>query len=135
MSLNPLKLIENLINEHGSSSILKERLRLLKEQLSDLIKERADLQTKLSKCMEEMAQMAKKIEQKSVPPEFTEYLGALFKRDSSNRYTPVVYCPECKIPLWNNEPAYFPYECSKCGFKIDIHESLTSIAEKLNKQI
>jgi hypothetical protein len=29
MDLNPLNLIEKLINEHGSSAILKERLELI----------------------------------------------------------------------------------------------------------
>jgi hypothetical protein len=37
--MNPITLIEKLINEHGSSTILKERLELLKDQMSALEKE------------------------------------------------------------------------------------------------
>ena len=45
MTINPLALIEKIINEHGSSAILKERLELLKDELSDLQKENGLLKT------------------------------------------------------------------------------------------
>jgi len=41
--MNPITLIEKLINEHGSSSVLKERLELLRDQISILEKENSVL--------------------------------------------------------------------------------------------
>jgi hypothetical protein len=45
VNLNPLTLIEKLINEHGSSTILKERLELLKDQISALENEKGVLKS------------------------------------------------------------------------------------------
>lgn len=41
-----LQLFEKLINEHGSSAILKERLTILKDQYADIEKAKAELQAK-----------------------------------------------------------------------------------------
>ncbi len=43
--MNPITLIEKLINEHGSSTILKERLELLRDQMSALEKENGVLKS------------------------------------------------------------------------------------------
>lgn len=43
--MNPITLIEKLINEHGSSTILKERLELLKDQISALGKDNGGLKS------------------------------------------------------------------------------------------
>lgn len=140
MELNPFKLIEDLINEHGSSAILGQRLLLLKDILHDLETKCANLQTQLADCIRENTQFRKQFDENSIPPEFIEYAGALFKKGLSGRYDPVVYCRRCKRVLWNT-PDFIalgaPYECSTpgCSFKVNIHESLTSIAEKLNKLI
>ncbi len=136
MNINPLSLIEKLINEHGSSNILKERLLLLKEELAKIEKERTQLTEKCSALEKENSELRKQLNKKLVSDEFTEYMGALFKRDMAGRYSPVAHCPECKRPLWNTEPETFPYECSTpgCGYTIMIHENLTSIADKLTKE-
>lgn len=136
MTINPLSLIEKLINEHGSSVILKERLLLLKDELAKIEKERTQLAEKCTAIEKENAKLRKQLNEKLIPDEFTEYMGALFKRDMAGSYAPIAYCIRCKEPLWNNEPSVFPYECSKpgCGYTIMIHEKLTSIADKLNKK-
>jgi uncharacterized Zn finger protein (UPF0148 family) len=136
MKLNPFRLIEDLINEHGSSTILRERLLLIKDELGKVEKERTDLQAKVAELKKEITQLRKQLDQKSIPDQFTDYLGALFKRDSSGRYIPIAHCLKCKMPLFNIEPDIFPYECSTpgCGYRIMLHEDLTSIAEKLNKK-
>ncbi len=133
MKMNPLSLVETLINEHGSSAILKERLSLLKEMLAKVEQERTELITKCSKLEKELGELRKQFYEKHIPEEFTEYMGALFKRDSSGKYTPVAHCRWCKEPLWNDEPKIFPYQCSKpgCGFCIMLHDDLTSIVNKL----
>lgn len=45
MSINPLILLEKAINEHGSSVILKERLKLVKDQLAKVEAEKAELKS------------------------------------------------------------------------------------------
>ena len=135
--MNPIKLIEKLINEHGSSSILRDRLLLLKDELSKIEKERADLQVKVGNCVKELAGLRKEVIKKSIPNEFVEYMGALFKRDVSGNYTPLAYCPECKRPLNSIDPDVVPYECSTpgCEYSVTIHEKLTSIVDKLNGDV
>lgn len=139
-TVNPLKLIEDLINEHGSATIRGERLILLKEELTKVEKERADLYKKCSDLEKEVAELRDKLTKVSTPPEFVEYHGALFKRDATGSYSPIAHCPECKRPLFNTEPKIFPYTCSTrgCNYTINIHEDLQSIAKKLtegNKQV
>ena len=112
MNLNPLSLVENLINEHGSSTILKQRLSLLKEILAKVEQERSDLITKVARLEKELSDLRNQLDEKHMPEEFTEYRGALFKRDFSGKYAPVAHCSRCKQPLWNNEPQVFPYECT-----------------------
>lgn len=128
-------LIESLINEHGSSVILKERLLPIKEELAKVEKERADLVARITDLVEENSNLREQLDKNNISKEFTEYSGALFKREVTGIYTPVAFCPGCKRPLWTSEPEIFPYKCSVpgCGFKIIIHESLTSIVNKLNK--
>jgi regulator of replication initiation timing len=43
MTLNPLKWIEWVINEHGSSTVLRERLAQAKDRMADLERENAAL--------------------------------------------------------------------------------------------
>ena len=43
MSMNPFTLLEKAINEHGSSTILKERLKLAADQYEDLTRKNSDL--------------------------------------------------------------------------------------------
>ena len=136
MNINPLSLVEDLINEHGSSTILRERLSLLKEILAKVEQERTDLVTKCSHLEKELSDLRKKFYEKNVSEEFTEYMGALFKRDSSGKYAPVAHCRRCKEPLWNTQPEIFPYQCSTpgCSYTIMLHGNLTSIADKLTSE-
>lgn len=133
--MNPLKLIEDLINEHGSATIRGERLLLLKDELAKVEKERTELYKKYSNLEKEVAELRDKLAKASTPPEFTEYQGALFKRDTSDKYLPMAHCPECKRPLFNTYPKIFPYSCSTrgCGYIVNIHEDLQSIAKKLTE--
>lgn len=134
MSINPLKLLEDLINEHGSSSILRERLLLVKDELGKVEKERADLQRQLAEAMEKLRYLREEVKKKSVPENFTEYRGALFKRDVSGRHAPLAHCPECKRPLVNTDPCVFPYNCTTpgCRYEVTIKEDLELIAQRLD---
>lgn len=118
MELPILDEIEQLINEQGSSVLLKEHLSLLntkigmlKEGIANLRKENADLIEKNSK-LEEM------LSRHEAGNKFTELHGAMFKRLSNNRYNEAPYCPMCHRPMRCLE-AMLPYECADdhCGHK------------------
>lgn len=135
MKINPLSLIEDLIKEHGSSSILRERLLLLKEELAKVEKDRTNLITKVTELEEELRNCREQLNKITVPKDFTKYMGALYKRDMHNKYMPMAFCPECKRPLVGGpDPEFFPYTCSKCGYEVMIHDKLTSIADKLTNE-
>jgi len=132
LKMNPVTLIENLINEHGSSSILRERLLLLKEELAKVEKNCANLITKVAELEEDLRNCREQLNKTTVPKDFTEYMGALYKRDMHNMYMPMAFCPECKRPLVGGpDPKFFPYTCSGCGYEVMIQEKLTSIVNKL----
>lgn len=59
MSLNPLRLIEWLINEHGSSTVLRERLEQAKDEITTLKMERDDFKLRLEKAQIEIKQLKK----------------------------------------------------------------------------
>jgi chromosome segregation ATPase len=59
MSLNPLKWIEWLITEHGSSTVLRERLGQAKDQIEILKSERDDLKVRLEKAQVEIGSLKK----------------------------------------------------------------------------
>ncbi len=60
-----LQLFEKLINEHGSSTILKERLLILKDEYAELEKAKAELQSTngaLQSALEQERQRSKRLE-------------------------------------------------------------------------
>ena len=57
-----LELLEKLINEHGSSSILKERLGLVAEQYAALERRADDLQSKNSSQESELQQLRSQVQ-------------------------------------------------------------------------
>ena len=130
MKLNPFGLIEDLINEHGSSNILKERLLLLKEELSKVEKDRSDLIAEVAQLKKELSELRKQYDKETISKEFTEYMGALYKRDVDGRYLPMAFCPECKRPLVGTpDPGIFPYSCSGCGSVSYTHLTLPTNRE------
>lgn len=132
MSLNPLSLLEKAINEHGSSTILRERIALVKEMLSKVEKERTELQTKISKLEKEIIELRKQLDEQSVSENFQKYRGVLFEKKPSGGYFETVYCASCKTPMVSMAE-FFPFTCScgkTSGFKS--HDA-SKIIEELNK--
>lgn len=132
--------IKDALKEIPISDILRERLTFLQEierkLVDDLAGAKAVITAKdkeISDLKANLDEVMNRIGPHDIPGVFKEYLGVLFKRDDSGIFSPVAYCPFCRTPLWNNDPVIFPYECSRCGFQMMIHESLTSIVEKFNK--
>jgi hypothetical protein len=135
MKLNPFSLIEQLINEHGSSAMLKERLLLLKDVIGKLENEARELKEALHTCADERAQLQKELREKTVAEEFVEYRGVFFKRKASGGYHEAVYCPSCKLPMSSSMENFVQYTCTKCGFFADFcGRDLPRILELVNKE-
>lgn len=111
MGLNPLDLIEKLITEHGSSSILKERLELIREQLAALETKNAELGDKLAEAQAEIERL------RSLVPDsrFVEYGGVKFKRKPSGGFESTVYCPNCETGMATIPGADMPFTCGRCN--------------------
>lgn len=107
------KLIEKLINEHGSSVILKERLVQVGEQMEQLEQEKNRLQEENQKLIEKCNELTKNLESKTIPDDFIQYRGGLIRRDADGNCEPDIYCSDCKIPLTSLGNA-LPFRCSKC---------------------
>jgi hypothetical protein len=116
--MGPVTDIQDLINEHGSSSTLRARLALLKDQISNLMKERGDLQQKLADLHVENTYFRKQLEAKTIAAEFTGHRGALFKRKPSGGYYDTVYCPSCRFAMSSLGDVLF-YTCHKCRITLD----------------
>lgn len=132
--MNLVKELQNLINEHGSASILRERLALFKDKVSELEEKCRYLQKTLADSQVEIAGLRKQVKEKSVVEEFTEHMGALFKRKTpGGDYHPTVYCPGCRMPLGSMEK-FFPYACDRCKVELDFNgHDLPRILKELNK--
>lgn len=124
--------LQNLINEHGSSSILRERLLLMKEKVECLEKEVSDLKEALCDSQKEITKLRKQIEEKAPSEEFVEHRGVLFKRLGGG-YHQAVFCPNCQTSMFSLHNIA-PYQCSKCGFIADFKgSSLNGIISALPK--
>lgn len=118
MSLNPLTLLEKAINEHGSAVILKERLELVREQLDAIKNEKDALQKENTKLKKEVERLNKELESKTIPDDFIEHRGVLFRRNRDGKIDPIVYCRACKLPMQSFQKM-MPYSCHCNRFKAD----------------
>jgi len=123
--------LQKVINEHGSSSILRERLSLIKDQLAVLQEERADLMKQINELQAENQQLKKEIEELTAAQEFVECRGALFKRKPSGGFHRTVYCPSCRMPMGSLDNQ-LPYHCDRCQVMLDFTgKNLESVITEL----
>lgn len=128
MSLNPLALLEKAINEHGSSSILNERILLVKEMLDKVEIEKAELEKSLRAAREEIEELKKKIP----GSKFVEYRGAKFRRKPSGGYENAVYCPSCETGMATIPNKGLPFACARCNALTTFcSQDLSSILEEV----
>jgi|SRR3972149_11496124 len=97
--MGPFEAIEKLINEHGSATILREHVNLLREReqglerrVTQLEEENATLKRRITELEEDAAHAL-------VAGDFVERRGALFKRKLEGGYHEAVYCPRCQGPM------------------------------------
>jgi hypothetical protein len=79
MSIPILSEIEKLINEHGSSVVLKEHLALLNTKLGLLREDIEHLQAENANIIKRNAELEEKLFRQEKSEEFVESHGALFK--------------------------------------------------------
>jgi DNA repair exonuclease SbcCD ATPase subunit len=106
--------IQNLIIEHGSSSILRERLLLIKDKLTQVEEERTQMEKELAACHEEIAQLRAQIKSMTVEKQFVEHRGVLFKRKSTGVYDECPFCPHCKYPMGALNK-FMNFTCDRCN--------------------
>ena len=126
--------IQELINEHGSSSILRERLSLIKDQLALLQEENADLIKKVSSLQKEKQLLQDEVKELTRDQQFIECRGAFFKRKPTGGFNRTVYCPLCQSPLASLENE-LPYYCHRCQIALDFNgRDLDQVMVELAKE-
>ena len=111
MSIPILGEIERLINEHGSSTILKEHLALLNTKLA-LLKEHIEkLEKENASVIKENTDLKQQLTRQDERANFVEARGALFKRIPGGGYIETPHCPYCHRAMTCLRRA-LPFECS-----------------------
>ena len=109
-----LAMIEKLINEHGSSTILKERLQLINDKY-EVLENKLDLVEKENKSLkQEINKLKSQLETQESSKGFVSYKGAKFKFKPSGSCEETVDCPKCDNAMFAME-SYFPFTCGICG--------------------
>ena len=108
--------LQNLITEHGSAVILRERVALLADQAKALEKQVEDLKAENAELKKNNSELHRKLMANTLADEFVEHRGALFKRKSDGSYHLAVYCPHCRKST-SAVVDEFPFACTdKCGW-------------------
>lgn len=133
MIVGLLEAFDKLITEHGSSTIQKERIVQLREQLERLQHEHDRLNTEHQQVLSENQRLRAELEKKSIPDEYTEHRGALFRRLTNGTIQDEAYCPACKIPM-TSLGGMLPLRCSKCKREASftgkaLHKIVSEISE------
>ena len=129
-----LDTFQKLIEEHGSSSILRDRISLHKDEIRKVEKELGYLKKRCSDLEEENAKLRAQLESKSAKQEFIEYRGAFFKRKPSGGYDPTVYCPSCHGPMYSLQN-FLPFSCDRCNVNLNFTGAdLDHIFKELQKE-
>lgn len=114
---------EKLINEHGSSTILKERIALANDKYSALesknevlSSDNDTLRLDNEQLKQKIRELEEHIAQISSSQEYFEESGALFKRRSNGEWDYTPYCPSCKTAMVSPS-RHEHYICGKrsCG--------------------
>ena len=118
--LNPLSLLldklEKLIVEHGSASIMREHIALIRDKLQFVAEESIRLKDENSRLFKENEELNHELLRHVTPENFVEKLGVLFKKKGGLGYSEIPYCPVCKTPL-SSRNRYDAMWCSHCGFE------------------
>jgi regulator of replication initiation timing len=103
--------LERLINEHGSATILKERIGLVNDKLAMLKEHIEKLEKENARLVKEGTDLKQQLTRQQKSEEFVESGGAAFKRLSGGGYSKTPYCPYCHRTMSCLELS-MPYACS-----------------------
>lgn len=112
-----LELFDKLITEHGSSAIQKERVVLQREQFEILQHEYERLKADHQQLLIENQRLRDELKKKTIPSEFVEHRGALFRRLPNGTIQDEAYCPACKVPM-SSLGRMLPFQCSECNRQV-----------------
>ena len=134
------KMLEKLINEHGSAVILKERLELMKDQAIAVENENTNLKAKnatltrrVTQLASENAMLHSRLARSQKAEDFVEYEGAAFKRRADGTFHQTIYCPIHHLPA-SAMDGVCPYMCPQkdCGWTSPITpNTLKSVIAKI----
>ena|SRR3972149_3636024 len=132
-----IKLLEDLINEHGSAKILKDRVDFFKEQLNKLESENIRLKEENDNLKKENIELINQIKKNNYEQlksqQYIEHMGALFKRKQTGGFDKAVYCPSCKLAMFSLQDV-LPFACSKCRTTVNfIGRDLPNILKEINE--
>lgn len=109
-----MSLFNDLINEHGSATILKERLLLLRDQLAKIEAENERLTEENRQIKSDLQRLQKELEKHSSSEDFVKYRGVLFLRLPNGEIQDEAYCPLCRGPMFSLE-GFMPFCCTRCN--------------------
>lgn len=122
---------KDLVNEHGSSTVMRERLLLMNDKAAAMDKENKDLREEVARLTAELAQLHTELVNCRKTEEFTEHRGGLFKRRPAGGYHETVYCPQCRLPMGFFE-ATGEFHCDPCMRQTSFRErSLEKVISRL----
>jgi hypothetical protein len=126
--------IDKLITEHGSASILRDHLALLRDQAKVLEKENTDLKKRVSELETLSSDLASQLHSKTKREEFIEYRGAAFRRMPDGSFDETALCPHCHKGM-TSLMGQINYRCGKCSHSASFKESdLSSILAEVRKK-
>jgi regulator of replication initiation timing len=108
------KAFNEIITEHGSSAILKERVAFLRDQMEALVDKVKELEAKNADLEKENGKLTAQLKTKASQEEFVEHRGALFKRKPEGGYHLAVYSPICHNPTGALDLC-LPYSCERAS--------------------
>jgi hypothetical protein len=104
--------INQLITEHGSSTVLRERLMLLSDQLDQLQNENVRLENLNQSLLSENDGLKKQLHQQSATERYVKLRGMLWLVEDDH-FESNPYCPNCK-EVMGEFPPQTNWVCSVC---------------------
>jgi CRISPR/Cas system-associated protein Cas10 (large subunit of type III CRISPR-Cas system) len=139
--MNPIEAIEKLINERGSSEILKVRLELAKEEfeaqerkLSDAIAKAAKFEAELDRERSERKQAMELLAklQEEYEEEIRIYKLVEFRRGKRTGGKWMGFCAQCHLPAhYNSHRGEIACTNYDCHWGVPANASVESMAEQL----
>jgi len=108
--------LEKVITEHGSASVLRDHLALIRDQAKAVEAENARLKKRVAELEVVIQKLGVELRAKAVADEFVLHRGAAFKRDGKGGYLQMVFCPHCH-KVTSSTFDELPFACvPSCGW-------------------